>query len=196
MKPAFVRNAVLLGLAAAAAACRPAGTPHAEPEEAETGAAAAHEERPDRVSLSAAALSEAGVVTWDVKPVDLEHLLVLNGTVGHDEDRLLHVAANVRGRVESIPVDLGARVREGDPLVVLESVELGKARAELVRESASLRVASRAYEREFRRHEECVREHEEDHSPETPDRGAETQMLSFHAETTSPADRPDRSRMP
>jgi cobalt-zinc-cadmium efflux system membrane fusion protein len=99
------------------------------------------------VTLTSAAVAEAGIVTWQVKPVDLDHLLVLNGSVGHDEDRLLQVAANVRGRAVSIPVDLGARVRRGDPLVVLESVELGRAREELLREAASLRVAERAYER-------------------------------------------------
>ena len=106
-----------------------------------------HEGPPERVNLSAAAISEAGITTWPVKPVDLEHLLVLNGTIGHDENRLLQVAANVRGRVAAIPVDLGTRVRKGDPLIVIESVDLGKAREEFLREFSGLRVASRAYER-------------------------------------------------
>ena len=39
--------------------------------------------------------------------------LVLTGSVGHDENRLLQVASNVRGRVAAIPVDLGAWVRQG-----------------------------------------------------------------------------------
>jgi membrane fusion protein, heavy metal efflux system len=102
---------------------------------------------PERVNLTPAAISEAGIETWQVKPVDLKHLLVLNGTVSHDENRLLQVAANVRGRVARIPVDLGARVRTGDALMVIESVELGKAREEFIRERSSLNVASRAYER-------------------------------------------------
>jgi cobalt-zinc-cadmium efflux system membrane fusion protein len=102
---------------------------------------------PTSVSLTSAAIAEAGIGTWTVKPVNLAHLLVLNGTVGHDENRLLQVGANVRGRVVSIPVDLGARVAKGDVLVTIESVELGKAREDLVRELSSLRVASRAYER-------------------------------------------------
>jgi len=44
-------------------------------------------------------------------------------------------------------VDLGAWVRKGDALVVLESLELGKAREEFLRETSTLRVTSRAYER-------------------------------------------------
>jgi cobalt-zinc-cadmium efflux system membrane fusion protein len=106
-----------------------------------------HEEMPETVRLGSAALAEAGVQTWTVQPVDLEHLLVLNATVEHNENRLLQVAANVQGRVVAIPVDLGARVKPGDPLLVLESVALGRAREEFLREMAALRVASRAYER-------------------------------------------------
>lgn len=106
-----------------------------------------HEGMPQTVRLTSAAIAEAGIGTWTVKPVNLAHLLVLNGTVGHDENKLLQVGANVRGRVVSIPVDLGARVAKGDVLVTIESVDLGRAREELVRELSFLRVASRAYER-------------------------------------------------
>jgi cobalt-zinc-cadmium efflux system membrane fusion protein len=106
-----------------------------------------HDEMPETVRLGSAAIAEAGVQTWTVQPVDLEHLLVLNATVEHNENRLLQVAANVQGRVAAIPVDLGAKVERGDPLLVLESVALGRAREEFLREMAALRVANRAYER-------------------------------------------------
>jgi cobalt-zinc-cadmium efflux system membrane fusion protein len=147
MNPRPFRLLVLAALLAAhSSACRRAAAPEPEAKEAETAAEEALH-APERVTLSAAAISEAGITTWQVKPVDLEHILVLTGSVGADENRLLHVASNVRGRVESIPVDLGAWVREGDALVVLESIELGKAREEYLREAAALKVASRAYER-------------------------------------------------
>jgi cobalt-zinc-cadmium efflux system membrane fusion protein len=79
--------------------------------------------------------------------VDLEHLLVLTGMVDYDENRLLQLAANVKGRAASIRVDLGARVRKGDPILEVESVELGRAREELLKELSGLRVSARAYER-------------------------------------------------
>ncbi len=148
MRPTSIQVLLLGALAAAAAGgCRRTPAPAAQDSKAEGEAAESHEALPGRVTLTAAAISEAGIATWQVKPVDLEHLLVLTGSVGHDENRLLQVASNVRGRVASIPVDLGARVREGDALLVLESVELGKAREEFLRETSALRVASRAYER-------------------------------------------------
>jgi cobalt-zinc-cadmium efflux system membrane fusion protein len=113
----------------------------------EAGEAHHDAELPETVRLSSAAMAEAGIGTWTVKPVNLEHLLVLNGQVGHDENKLLQVGANVRGRVLRIPVDLGARVAKGDVLVTIESVDLGRAREELVRELSSLRVARQAHER-------------------------------------------------
>jgi cobalt-zinc-cadmium efflux system membrane fusion protein len=146
-------SAALLAVAAVAACGRRAGQPDPagrEPQAAEAGGEAAgehHEEMPETVRLSTAAIAEAGVQTWTVQPVDLEHLLVLNATVEHDENRLLQVAANVQGRVAAIPVDLGEKVGRGDPLLVLESVPLGRAREEFLREMAALRVAGRAYER-------------------------------------------------
>lgn len=116
-------------------------------QETEHAGETAEPEIPDSIHLSSAAIAESGIETWKVQPMDLEHLLVLTGTVHHDENRLLEVASNLRGRVASIPVDLGQRVRRGDPLVWIESVELSHAWDELVRALTELRVSERAYER-------------------------------------------------
>lgn len=146
MKPSFSR--LLLGaLLVAAAACRKAPAPPAEAPKAEAAPAPAHDEIPDQVKLIAAAIAEAGITTWKVQPVDLAHLLVLTGSVGHNENRLVQLAANVRGRVSAIPVDLGARVRKGEPVVEIESIDLGRAREEFLKELSAFRVAARAYER-------------------------------------------------
>jgi cobalt-zinc-cadmium efflux system membrane fusion protein len=154
MRPTLLRtlSTVILAGVTLAGCSRKASVPAAADAEkpgarAEDPAEHREGEMPESVRLTAAAISEAGIGTWTVKPIDLEHLLVLNGQVEHDENKLLQVGANVRGRVVSIPVDLGARVARGDVLVTIESVELGRAREELVRERSALRVASRAYER-------------------------------------------------
>jgi len=135
--------ALLVGLSGGCGRGKPRG--EAAPEKS-----VEHAEKPtipDSVQLSSAARAEAGITTWMVKPVDLEHLVVLTGSVQHDENRLVQLAANVRGRVVSLPVDFGGKVRAGDPVVLLESVDLGKAREELVRELSALRVSERAYAR-------------------------------------------------
>jgi cobalt-zinc-cadmium efflux system membrane fusion protein len=142
---------LLLATGAAGAACRkPAASPPETTADAAKPAAeagAGHEALPETVRLTPAALSEAGITTWKVQPVDLEHMLVLTGSVDYDENRLLQLAANVEGRAAAIRVDLGARVRKGDPILEVESVELGRAREELLRQLVGLRVSARAYER-------------------------------------------------
>jgi cobalt-zinc-cadmium efflux system membrane fusion protein len=101
----------------------------------------------DSVELSSAAVAEAGIATWKVDPVDLEHMLVLNGTARYDENRMVRLASTVAGRVAAMPADLGAFVRQGQPLVWIDSAELGRAREELVRELSQLRVATLSWER-------------------------------------------------
>lgn len=114
---------------------------------AEPASIEAEPQIPDSVHLTGAAIAESGIQTWKVQPMDLEHLLVLTGTVGHNENRLLQVASNLRGRVAEIPVDLGQRVRKGDPIVWIESVELSHAWDEFVKSLTDLRVSKRAYDR-------------------------------------------------
>jgi cobalt-zinc-cadmium efflux system membrane fusion protein len=127
--------------------CRRTAPPQQEAAKAGPAPAEASPETPAVVRLTAAAMSEAGIATWRVRPVDVAHRLVLTGSVSFDENRTLQVAANVKGRAAALPVDLGARVRRGDPLIVVESIELGRAREELVRARAELSVAERAYGR-------------------------------------------------
>lgn len=141
---------ILLVAMATTHACR-RDQPREEPADASAGAAgrraAEAEALPEFVRLTDAAISEAGITTWKVQPVDLEHMVVLTGTVDYDENRLLQLAANVKGRAAAIRVDLGARVRRGDPVLEIESVELGRAREEFLRELSSFRVSARAHER-------------------------------------------------
>ncbi|MFI5006710.1 MAG: efflux RND transporter periplasmic adaptor subunit [Solirubrobacterales bacterium] len=146
-------SSIVLAGSAIAGCSRKAGEPAASETpkpprvEARSDADEHREGMPSTVRLASAAIAEAGIGTWTVKPLNLAHLLVLNGTVGHDENKLLHVGANVRGRVVAIPVDLGTRVARNEVLLTIESVELGRAREELIRELSSLRVASPAYQR-------------------------------------------------
>ena len=148
MKPTSLLVLVLVLASVASAGCgrRPAetkGEAHGEEEHA----GEEHEPLPDTVRLTSAAIAEASIATWKVEPVPLEHLLVVPGDVGYDENRLLTVSSSVRGRVASIPVDLGQRVGRGAVLLRIESVELGRAREEYLKAAAELRVAEKAYER-------------------------------------------------
>ena len=128
-------------------ACRGDAPPPPAADEAPAGSVSQAPEIPQSVRLTSAAIAEAGIQTWKAQPADLEHRLVLNGSVGYNENRLLHVASNVKGRVASIPVDLGQRVAPGTPLIWIESVELSHTRDEFLKSLADLRVSRHAWER-------------------------------------------------
>lgn len=73
--------------------------------------------------------------------------VVLLGEVVVHEDGLASVAAPVAARVVRVRVGTGAAVATGDPLVDLESVEVGRARAALLAARAQVERATRALER-------------------------------------------------
>ena len=147
-KPTILLSGLALSAAVALAGCGKGRDAAPAPEApAKTAEKAEEPATPQRVHLTAAAIAEAGITTWKVQIVDLSHILSLTGSVGFDENRLLLVAANVKGRVTSIPVDLGARVKPGDSLLVIESVDLGRTREEFVTELSSFNVSASAYER-------------------------------------------------
>lgn len=143
---------ILLGLALQVSCTRGTGENAARKERAEAETNRSEPELsepaiPGSVRLTSAAIAEAGIQTWKVQPMDLEHVLVLTGTVGHNENRLLQVASNLRGRVAEISVDLGQRVRKGEPLVWVESAELSHAWDEFAKAIAEQRISKLAYER-------------------------------------------------
>jgi cobalt-zinc-cadmium efflux system membrane fusion protein len=70
------------------------------------------------------------------------------GEIALDADRAAWLGPRAPGVVRSIRVDLGDRVRAGETLYEVESVELGDARSEYRRALAEQRVARAAAERE------------------------------------------------
>ena len=69
-------------------------------------------------------------------------------TVMFDPDRTAQVGPRVEGQVVRVTADLGERVREGETLAILSSVELGRARSAYQTALARLATERRTYERE------------------------------------------------
>ena len=59
--------------------------------------------------------------------------LPATGEVALNENAAVHISPRIAGIIESVPVDIGARVKAGDVLLTLASVELGKAMSEYER---------------------------------------------------------------
>src|SRR5690606_12446467 len=82
------------------------------------------------VQLDSAALAMAGIRLGEVETV-ATNALPVTGTITYDQNRVSHIGPKSEGRIVDLRVDLGARVRRGQALAVLESPEVGAVRADL-----------------------------------------------------------------
>ena len=93
------------------------------------------------VEIPEAAQKNANVETAAVRTTRLQGTLEVTGIVTPDESRVAHVRPLARGVVEKIAVSLGSRVREGEPLLTYDNIELGQLVGQFLTEQASLRQA-------------------------------------------------------
>lgn len=107
------------------------------------------------VALEPAMLERITIRTAVATMRALPSQLQTTGKVDFDHDRLAHVTPRIPGRVERAPADLGATVRQGDVLAVIDSIDLGQARSDFLQVLAQEELARQNAERE----ERLFREH-------------------------------------
>lgn len=107
-----------------------------------------HTGEPGVVELSPEAVRRIGLETAPAAFRPLGSLRTTTGTVGFDEERIARVAPRLHGRLVRVPGRLGAGVRSGETLAVLDSVELGEAKAAFLRARARREVARRRFDRQ------------------------------------------------
>lgn len=100
------------------------------------------------VELSAEALAHAGIRTEVAAHHRLEGLIETTGQIGFDEDRLVHVSPRIPGRVHEVNVSLGQAVEAREVLAVIDSIELGQAKAAYLQARAREEVTRESLERE------------------------------------------------
>lgn len=108
---------------------------------------AGHEQMQDRVVLTPEALEGLHLVYARAELRELAPSLEVPAELAPDPDRRATVGARVPGRVVDVRVRIGDRVGKDTPLVILESDEVGRARADLVASRAKAEVARRAADR-------------------------------------------------
>lgn len=126
-------------------------------EHAEGEAGEAHDEHGEEgeheegvVELTPEAHARAGIETAVVQNQALGAELETTGQVGFNEDRLAHVGPRIPGRITEVRATLGQRVRRGETLAVLDSTELGQAKAAYQQARARETLTRETYERERR----------------------------------------------
>ncbi|MEW5863456.1 MAG: efflux RND transporter periplasmic adaptor subunit [Pseudomonadota bacterium] len=101
----------------------------------------------DGIKLTAEEEKAAGIKTEKVDWSPAGDEIVVTGTIQPNLDRLAKVAPRVPGRVVRVLASLGDRVTAGQPLAVLDSIEVGEARSVLAQAEAEAKVAEAAFKR-------------------------------------------------
>lgn len=151
------------------------------------GEAAAHEreghaeEEEGVVVLSPEAAARVRIETRPTAAADVDGVLVTTGRVGFDEDRLAHVSPRIAGRAARVDASLGDRVEAGDVLAVLDALELGQAKAELLRTRARVALTRKTYAREKRLHEARISSEQALLEAEAAHRAAQADLAAAEA---------------
>ena len=117
----------------------------AAPENAETPIPSA---MPGIVELSVEATARAGIKLAPVEERALSGELSTTGEVDYDQNLLAQVSTRLAGRVERATAELGQSVRAGQTLATIDSLDMGKAKAEFLQAKTRLELADKNRVRE------------------------------------------------
>jgi cobalt-zinc-cadmium efflux system membrane fusion protein len=92
---------------------------------------------------STAAITKAGVELGNVVERTMSDSIIVNGEVNYDRTRLAKLSARVPGTAWRVVAELGAAVRAGDVLALIDSPEVGRAKTEYLQSATSLDVAKK-----------------------------------------------------
>lgn len=151
----LIRRAALFALMAGALALAACNKPEANKAEtkAEQPPAPQNEEKKDghgeegQLKLSAAEIETAGIEIETLKSQSLIDQVVLTATIRANQDRIAHVAPRVAARIVKVNAKLGDKVRAGQPLALLDSIELGEAHSAYQQARSQFSLAQSDFDR-------------------------------------------------
>lgn len=134
---------------AAARPAEPESQKEHDQEEHAEEAVGSGEEAPARaVELSSAQLARLAIEVSEAGSGSARGTISAPATVTYDKDRIARVGPRLDAKVVRVIADLGDRVAQGAPLVELDSVALGKAKASHLTTLARLETVRAQYGRE------------------------------------------------
>ncbi|WP_437881527.1 efflux RND transporter periplasmic adaptor subunit [Pseudomonas sp. LRF_L74] len=107
-----------------------------------------HEEQEGLIELSDEQIRTAGIQLAKAGPGAIGTRLSLPGEIRFDEDRTAHVVPRTPGVVESVEVNLGQQVKQGQLLAVIASQQVSELRSELAAANRRLDLVRTTYRRE------------------------------------------------
>jgi len=135
--------AAILTLAAAACAPKDEQSHGDHAGEGKTGQARAgdNDKTHGEIKLSAEERKTAGIAVETAKPQPVSGSISMTATIRANQDRIAHVGPRVEGRIVAVSANLGDRVKTGQTLATLDSLELGEANSTYLQALSAHRVA-------------------------------------------------------
>ena len=99
------------------------------------------------LTLSAEEAQTAGIKVQKLEPQEKAEQVVVTATIQANQDKLAHVGPRVPGRVVKVYARLGDRVKAGQALALLDSIELGEARSSYLQAASEAALAQANFER-------------------------------------------------
>ena len=106
----------------------------------------------ESLKLTPEAIEVAGIKVEELAAQEISEQLTVTATIRPNQDRITHVAPRVPGRIVKVHVNLGDRVKAGQALAVLDSLEVGEAHSVYLQARTQLAVAKADFERAEKLH--------------------------------------------
>lgn len=99
------------------------------------------------LDLSDAEIHQAGIKIQKLELQEKADQIVVTATIQANQDRVAHVAPRVPGRIVKVNASLGDRVKPGQALATLDSIELGEARSSYLQAASEAAVVQAGFDR-------------------------------------------------
>jgi len=99
------------------------------------------------LALDAEEAQRAGIKIQKLELQEKSGQVMVTATIQADQDRLAHVAPRVSGRIVRVNANLGDKVKAGQSLAMLDSIELGEARSNYLQTASEAAVAQAGFDR-------------------------------------------------
>jgi cobalt-zinc-cadmium efflux system membrane fusion protein len=100
------------------------------------------------VALSIDEIRQSSIIVEPASDQEIDDTLVTSGRITFEDVKVGHVFSPVTGRVAQIDANLGARVKAGQSLAVIQSPDIGQASSDVAKADADLIAAEHGMQRE------------------------------------------------
>jgi cobalt-zinc-cadmium efflux system membrane fusion protein len=121
------------------------GGDHHEGGEGEHGDEHGHEEEhSDEATLTPEAIARYGIKLGKAERKSVAPAIAVPAQIAFNAETIVHITATLPGRIAEIKVRVGDAVKKGDPLLLIDSPELGQAQSEFIEKTTTARAGKPA----------------------------------------------------